>query len=43
MAYIGEHDHNGTKITVSAADFSTFMRDVVTEMQSALKYAANDT
>jgi dipeptidyl-peptidase-3 len=43
MAYIGDHDYNGTKIKVSAADFSTFMRDVVTEMESALKYTANDT
>lgn len=36
MPYLGDHDFNGSKIKVSAADFSAFMRDVVSEMQQAL-------
>ncbi len=32
LPYLGDHDFNSNKIKVSAADFSTFMRDVVTEM-----------
>lgn len=42
MAYLGDHDHNGTKVKVTAEDFSSFMSDVVMSMQEAVKHTAND-
>ena len=42
MAYLGEHEHEGVRVNVTAADFVTFMADVVTSMSEAVKYAANE-
>ncbi len=42
MAYLGEHEHESVRVKVTAADFVTFMADVVTSMSEAVKYAANE-
>lgn len=42
MTYLGEHEHQGVKVRVTAADFKDFMRDVVASMEEAVKYVAND-
>jgi dipeptidyl-peptidase-3 len=42
MDYLKEHDFKDRKITVTAMDFSEFMKDVVASMEEAVKYAANE-
>lgn len=42
LKYLGTHDYEGVKVTVSSEDFSVFMRDVVASLEEAVKYAANE-
>jgi len=42
MSYLGEHEFKGSKIVVTAEDFSYIMKDVVESLEEAVKYAANE-
>jgi len=42
MKFLGSHEFEGKQITVSAADFSVFMKDVVASFEQAVKYTANE-